>query len=182
MRFLSLLKENVLSEVFDNPYSFNITQMNSGDMEGEVVYSFTDKDESLYNVYFDSTLLSSGWKTNVSYETGESLAMTNKYDIKVLSTVVAIVTDYLKKFQPESMEYEGVKEKEEEESPEEVSKRGKVYKAMIEKLKGAFPEYSVSFDGSNGVFTRTKPRVPPAKGADYNKNIKYFRHFDTIFK
>jgi hypothetical protein len=181
MKILYILKE--LFDSLENSYPYKITNLKSGDLEGHVIYSFKDKSNTKYNVYFDSSFYGSdeaGWKTSVSYDSGESLKMTDKYDIKVLSTIASITADYLTKFQPEYLEYEGVKESSEKENPKEASKRGRVYKAMIEKLKGGFPEYEVTFEGSNGIFKRTKDRVAPGKSAS-SLEKKYFKHFDTPF-
>jgi len=182
MKLLYILKESLLLEIFDSPYNYKITSFKSGGAGGgsEVTYSFRDKSNVTYNVDFESTVVYGDWETSVSFVAKESLEMTNKYDIKVLSTVVAIITEYLKKFQPEFLEYEGVKEKEEEGLPsEERSKRAKIYEKMIDKLKEGFPEYDVSFDGSIGKFIRNTPRIPPSKGAS-SKDLKYFNHFDLF--
>lgn len=152
---------SILKEIFDNPYSFSGPSRKG---MGIIEYKFKSKNNLDYIVYFDMQYSRNEktdqyeWNTSVSYETKQKgLELTGEGDIQVLSTVIAIVKNFIEKYKPNKISYDGLKEKEEIENPEELSKRAKVYKATINKLKSDVPEYEVSYDGDTGVLTRKEP-------------------------
>lgn len=152
MKLLSILKE-----IFDNPYSFTgPADIIDDDTQKATKYKFVDNNREEYTVYFNSDIENKKWITDISYYMGGDMdaSMTNKYDVKVLSTVAAIVMDYIKKYQPEKLKYTGIKEDEENLNQGEMSKRAKINKAMINKFASKFPDYKAAFDGSVGTISK----------------------------
>jgi hypothetical protein len=169
--------------VFDNPYDFYISDIdNDGGPTREVVYKFKDKDTNSYVAKFSSIYISreKKWFTDFDYKIERGgFVMSNLYDVRVLSTVSSIFKDFITKFQPNSVEYLGVKEekteKGDEDDPNFVSKRAKINQLIVNKFKSDFPDYKVSFSGSKGVITRKSPRVMPTSG---NKSdLEYHNYF-----
>lgn len=146
---------NILREIFDNPYTFSGPKKKGA---GIIEYKFQSKDKLDYMVYFDIQLKDFDWETSISYETKQKgLELTKEGDIQVLSTVVAIIKDFIKKYKPNKLTYDGVKEESELNTPESMSKRARLYKATMEKLKSDAPEYEVSYEGDAGILTRKEP-------------------------
>lgn len=182
MKLLYILKEAVLSEVFDKPYDFNISKVDKSGYMGTVVYSFKDKNNNSYVAEFSSLYRSDkkDWLTSFDYKIeNQKFAMSNLYDVQVLSTIASIFMDFVNKFQPPNVEYLGVKEEKEsgeEGDPAFVSKRASVYKLLVGKFKKDLPDYKFSFKGSNGYITRETPRVEP-KDSDSKELKDYYSFF-----
>ena len=146
---------NLLREIFDNPYSFSEPRKRGS---GVIEYKFKSKNNLDYMVYFDIQYNGSEWETSVSYETKQKgLGLTNEGDFQVPSTVIAILKDFIERYKPNQITYDGLKEKSELDNPEAVSKRAKLYKTAMEKIKKDIPEYEVSYDGDTGTLTRKVP-------------------------
>jgi hypothetical protein len=182
MKLLYILKEAVLSEVFDKPYDFRISKIDKDGYRRAVIYSFKDKNNNSYVAEFSSLYRSDkkDWFTYFDYKIeNQKFVMSNLYDVQVLSTIASIFMDFVNKFQPPNVEYLGVKEEKEsgeEDDPDFVSKRAKINKLIIGKFKSDFPDYDVKFEGSNGFITRKTPRVEP-KDSDSKEVKDYYSFF-----
>lgn len=148
----------------------------TGELEKKMVGGKT------YKVIFDSYYEDTEWVTDVSFdytktkdtnpeffswddeEELSNKTETDDFDfIKIMSTVTAIIEDFMKKYKPEVVEFSGMPGKGEEGiSSAEETKRDRIYNTMLDRKIKSFPQYSYSREGDRTVIRSKEIPVPGA--------------------
>ena len=131
----------MLTEAFDKPYRFRKHEL----YKGMIVYRFITDDKSEVDVIFQEHELSdeeSVWST--SFDRGGRQDMTGEGDsMRIFSTVIAIVKDFVKKHKPDELGFSAEKpawrmtlpDGHPQRSPE-MGSREKLYKRLIQRYAG----------------------------------------------
>ena len=131
----------ILDEAFDRPYPFRKQEL----YKGFIVYRFITDDKSEVDVLFQEHELSdeeSVWST--SFERGGRQDMTGEGDsMRIFSTVISIVKDFVKKYKPQELGFSAEKPAwrmtlpygHPQRSPE-MGSREKLYKRLIQRYAG----------------------------------------------